>query len=469
MEELFNECSISMLNSYGFRKVFRFSQLFAIAVGGTISSTYFLGNSFLFHQLGPWTFVAFLIGGLITFLSMNAMAELAGNENPNHLSFIKYAHDYVSPSVACAVGYSYWLNWLIYIPTECLSGGFFLNAVFPKVPIIIFALLIACLITFFNLKRSRIFGVSAEWFTYTHLFIFALFITLAILIFLGFIGNKGEFIGLKYLIPSSGMFPNGWKVFLYNGLILILNFQGAEIIGLSASETIDPKRETPKTIREMAPSITILYTFPMLLLGLIYPWDNPPQEGSVFATCLESYGFKDLGMFMAFLIFCGSVAVSNSGLYAASRASHGLAHFKMLPKRFANLSSQHVPRSLVLLSSMIVISILLVGFFFEASRYYEILLLLAGFSGNIAWIYICISQIKKRNIMKAKQISGLNYKDILYPWGSLIAIVLLTSSIFVLLFEPDLRLGFYLGSLTFIIPFFTFKLKEWMQRKKSAA
>jgi amino acid transporter, AAT family len=455
-----------MRSSFKYLRVFRFAQLFAIAVGGTISSTYFLGNSLLFHQLGPFAFLAFIIGGLITYFSMNAMAELAGNEQPTHLSFIKYSYDYVSPSVSCAVGYSYWINWLIYIPTECIAGGFFLNAIFPKIPIILFALLIALAITYFNLKKTSAFATSAEWFTYTHLCFFALFIILALLVFLGFAGNQKEFLGLKYLVPSSGIFPNGWKVFLFNGLILILNFQGAEIIGLSASETRHPKQETPKTIKEMAPSITLLYTLPMLLLGLIYPWDNPPVEGSIFATSLESYGFKDLGRIFAFLIFCGSVAVSNSGLYAASRASHALAHFKMLPKHFLHLSDNHIPKRLVVLSSLLVVSVLLMGFFFEVTKYYQVLLLLSGFSGCVAWIFICVSQLKKRYLMKKNETNLLRYKDLFYPLGSLIAIILMITSFFALLLEPDLRTSFYLGSLTFVIPFISYKLKEIWQRSK---
>lgn len=449
-----------MLKSFRYLRVFRFAQLFAIAIGGTISSIYFLGNSLLFHQLGPFTFLAFLVGGLITYFAMNAMAELAGNESPTHLSFIKYTHDYISPATSCAVGYSYWLNWLFYIPTECLAGGFFLNALLPKIPIVVFALIIALAITFFNLKKATVFGRAAELFTYTHLIIFILFIGVAFLIFLGFIGNQKEFLGFKYLIPKNGMFPNGWQVFLFNGLLLILNFQGAEIIGLSASETLKAKTETPKTLKEMAPSVTILYTIPMFLLALIYPWDTPPVEGSIFSKSLEAYGFKNLGMTIAFLIFCGSVAVANSGLYAASRASHALTHYKMLPRQFNPLSSEHVPKNLVLLSSCIIIAILLVGFFFEATSYYALLLLLSGFSGNIAWIYICVSQIKKRRLMKLREIKELNYRDWFYPFGSLIAIILLSASIFASLFKQDLRSGFFIGSLTFVIPYITYKLKK---------
>lgn len=414
----------------------------------------------MFHQLGPFTFLAFLIGGLITYLSMNAMAELAGNEHPTHLSFIKYSHDYVSPAVACGVGYSYWINWLIYIPTECLAGGFFLNAVFPKIPIIIFALLIAAAITFFNMKKSKFFGVSSEWFTYTHLVVFALFVIIGLLIFLGFAGNEKQFLGLKYLDPSTGLFPNGFKVFLFNGLILILNFQGAEIIGLAASETVNPEKETPKTLKEMAPAITILYTVPMLLLALIYPWDNPPEDGSIFANSLKSYGFKEIGAIIAFLIFCGSVAVSNSGLYAASRASHALSHFKMLPGYFNRLSQDKTPKRLTVLSGLIVTVILLVGFLFDETKYYELLLLLSGFSGTIAWIFICIGQIQKRRVMKKAQVLNLNSKAPFFPWGTYLAIALMLASIFILLFEKDLRSGFYLGSLTFVIPFVVFKIKE---------
>lgn len=442
---------------YNFKKSFRFSKLFAIAIGGTISSTYFLGNSYLYHQLGPFTFLIYIAGGLITYLVMNAMAELAGNENPSHLSFVKYAYDHLSPSVACGVGYSYWLNWILYIPTECLAGGFLLNAIYPAIPIMVFAFFIALLITATNLMNAKFFGDSAEWFTYTHMLIFVIFAALALGIYFGLIGNNAEFLKTRYLLQDGGAFPNGFRIFFLNGIVLLLNLQGAEIIGLSASETHEAKQEVPKTMKEIAPSITVLYALPMLLLALIYPWHNPAIEGSIFSRALESYGFKHIGVIFAFLIVFGAIAVSNSGIYAASRCSHAMAHYKMLPRYFIKLSNLHTPTRLSLFTCLLMFCLLILTLVFPSAKFYDLLLSLSGFSGTICWVSICVSQIALRKKLSKTQIQNLNFKDKLFPYGTFFVIFIMLFCMFYELIAEGSSVTALLGTLSFLVPYLLHK------------
>lgn len=445
---------------YSFHKIFRFGQLLAIALGATISSTYFLGNGFLLHQLGPFAFLTYLAGGLITFLAMNSMAELAGNQAPTHLSFIEYSYDHLSPAFSCAVGYTYWINWLVTIPIECISGGFLLNALFPGIPIIVFALLIAFLIHILNMGYVKRFGYFQELFTYTHMAIFLVFILMAALIFLGFIGKEGHFLGAKYLLRETGAFPNGFKVFVFNSIIMLLNFQGAEVIGLAASETHEAKRQVPETLKEMAPVMTILYVLPMLLLAVIYPWDNPPIEGSVFSRALESYGFRGFGSLFAILIVCGSVAVCNSGLYACARCAHAMAHFKMLPRYFLHISEKNIPSRVTFVSTLSIFAIMLSEFFFPKSRYYDVLLSLAAFTGCISWITICMAQIKYRSKLSKEATKRLKYRDRLFPVGPYFAILFMLVSMFAIFLDQSQQLAAATGVSLFVVPFLGFKIKQ---------
>lgn len=455
-----------MARSFGkFARLLNFSELLAIAIGGTISSTYFLGNGFLLHQLGPFAFLAYLAGGVVTYLTMNAMAELAGNETPSHLSFIKYSHELFSPAVACGVGYSYWVNWIFYIPTECISAGYLLNALMPHIPIALFATLIAFLIFVLNQVRVKYFADASEWFTFSHLLIFAVFSIFAVLIFLGFIGDTQNFLGLKFIWPQSGAFPNGYKIFLLNGIVMLLNFQGAEILGLAASETRHPKVDVPKTIKEMAPTVTLLYVIPMMLLAMIYPWDNPVIEGSVFSRALAAYGFKDLGFLFVILIVCGAISVSNSGLFASNRCAHAMSHYNLIPQFFSKLSNVHIPSRLNFLSFGLVASMLLITFLFPSARFYEILLSLSGFSGSISWIAICAAQIKKRTQMKKSDIAALNFKDRLFPYGAMFAILFMLFCMFIILIDPEIRLSAIVGTLSFMIPYLGFKIVTYIKAR----
>ena len=75
-----------------------------IALGGIIGSCYFLGTGEVVAEVGPAAFLAYILGGVIIYLTMLCMGELAV-AIPISGSFITYAADYISPSVACATGW----------------------------------------------------------------------------------------------------------------------------------------------------------------------------------------------------------------------------------------------------------------------------------------------------------------------------------------------------------------------------
>ena len=324
-----------------FHRALKRRHIFAAAAGGTISSAYFNGQ--IISQVGPFTFVAFALGGLITWLTMSCMAELAGNETPNHLSFINYARKYISPTWASGMGWSYWVNWILFIPTECISGGILMNSFFPEIHVYAWATLFGIAITFVNLAHVQVFGKTSLWLTFTHIALFAGFCVFAILIFFGLIGpEKGEVIGGKHLL-GSGVFPNGVEIFLINMIILMLNFQGPEILGLSASESKRPYHDVPYSMKEMGITITAIYVTPILLLALIYPWQNTANSENIFSDALNMYGFSFVAKAFTFLVIVGVLTCINSGMYAASRSMQALAELKMAPSFLAKINSRGVP------------------------------------------------------------------------------------------------------------------------------
>src|SRR3954463_8075022 len=84
-----------------------------IALGGIIGSSYFLGTGYLLHEVGPSAFIAYLLGGFISYLTLACLGELAVS-SPTQGSFINSAAKYISPSWACGVGWAYWFNWVIF-------------------------------------------------------------------------------------------------------------------------------------------------------------------------------------------------------------------------------------------------------------------------------------------------------------------------------------------------------------------
>ena len=57
----------------------------------------------------------------------------------------------------------------------------------------------------------------------------------------GFIGNQG-FIGTSVLLGAGGFAPSGYWPIVLTMVIILVNFQGSEIIGLAAGECKQPEK-----------------------------------------------------------------------------------------------------------------------------------------------------------------------------------------------------------------------------------
>jgi amino acid transporter, AAT family len=110
------------INDGGYQRALKDRHVQLIALGGIIGSGYFLGTAEVVQMVGPAVFFAYLLGGLIVYLTMLCMGELAV-AIPISGSFITYTAEFISPTIACGVGWSYWITWIAYIPAECIAAG----------------------------------------------------------------------------------------------------------------------------------------------------------------------------------------------------------------------------------------------------------------------------------------------------------------------------------------------------------
>ena len=67
------------------------------------------------------------------------------------------------------------------------------------------------------------------------------------LIFFGF-GNGGNAIGLSNLTEHGGFFPKGIVGFFFALSMVVGSYQGVELIGITAGETKDPKKNIKSAV-----------------------------------------------------------------------------------------------------------------------------------------------------------------------------------------------------------------------------
>jgi AAT family amino acid transporter len=442
-----------MEQSNGYQRGLKSRHVSLIALGGIIGSSYFLGTGYVFNQLGPSIFLAYILGGLITYFTMACLAELTVAV-PAHGSFITYVSEFISPALACGVGWSYWVSWVVFIPSECLAAGILMHAYVPSVPVYLWTMLFGLFITGVNLLHVKHFGEMEFWLSLIKIGLIAAFSGLAIFIFFGLIGTEHAFIGTTNLLDNGGLFPNGYSIFFISMVVLLANFQGSEIIGLSASESHDPHKSIPSALKKISYRICGCYLLPTFLLALIIPWQEASLTSSVFSVALAKYGFSNVAHIFSFLIIAGALSCANSGLYATVRSLHALSLRKMAPSALKQISSHGIPVKATLATLAAVWTLLIVGCFFSSHELYANLLALSGFTGSFCWICICWAQLRYRKQQKevpAYQVPWFPYLTHFAIWSQVICLL-------VVAFSPTLAMAFYIGVPTLLIPMAIYKL-----------
>jgi AAT family amino acid transporter len=435
-----------------------------IALGGIIGSGYFLGTGYVISKAGPASFLAYLLGGLIVLSVMLCLGELAVAV-PISSSFVNYAREYISPAWACGVGWCYWITWVTYVPSEMIAGGIIMNGYFPEISTMWWAVLFGLLITFINLSCVETFGELEFWLAIIKVVALFMFIVLAILIFLGMIGTQG-FLGSNVLLGNGGFAPNGsWSVLL-TMVVILVNFQGSEIIGLAAGESKHPEKSIPLAIKSISWRIVALYLVPMLLLVTIYPWNQAGLAESVFSAALSSYGLEWAGGVFTFVVLTAAISCSNSGLYGCSRAIYALSREGMAPEFLGRLSVKGIPYNATAVS-ILACWIGIIAYTIDTSEtIYTYLLALSGFSGAVAWISICWCQLNFRRRLERDgfEIGQLKFKTPFFPYLTHFGIWSQVACLVVVAFTEDLRNSLYLGIPLLVLPIVWYKLREnWIK------
>ncbi|CCD08294.1 TPA: amino acid permease [Legionella pneumophila] len=456
----------------GYRRGLKDRHVQLIALGGIIGSGYFLGTGEVINLVGPSVFIAYLLGGLIIYLTMLCMGELAV-AIPISGSFVTYTSDFISPTVACGVGWSYWITWVAYIPAECVAGGIIME-LFTGVSGYIWVVCFGLIITYINLAKVDTFGEIEFWLALIKIISLLAFVFLAILIFFGLIHGSEPpgIIGFKYLLGDGGLLPNGAMSLLTAMVLLLVNYQGSEIIGLAAGESENPARMIPHAIRNVTFRILFLYIIPVFCLVLIFPWQKAGLSNSVFADALNFYGLKWAGAVTSFVTLSATLSCANSGFYGAVRSLNALARDGMAPHVLAKFNQNSVPQNAVIATLIGVWILLGVGYFFGQTKLYIALLLVSGFTGTLAWLSLCVAQISFRNrLYKA----GYSTKDLRYvtpysPYTGILAVILMVGSLFFLLLnkDPIYKLSFIIGVVSFIIPVIIYKVFDLSKVRKKA-
>ena len=354
-----------------------------IALGGAIGTGLFYGSASTIKLAGPSVMLAYLTGGVVIFLIMRMLGEMAVEE-PVSGSFSHYATKYWGAFPGFLSGWNYWFNYVIVSMAELSVIGIYMNYWLPDLPQWISALVVLAFITALNLVAVRAYGEMEFW----------LAIVKVALIF----SRPGSFpVNFSSLWAHGGFFPNGVWGMMLSISVVMFSFGGIELIGITAGEAADPGRSIPRAINQVIWRILIFYVGAMTVLMALWPWDEVGMEASPFVQIFSNVGIPAAAHILNFVVLTAAISVYNSAIYSNSRMLYGLAVGGDAPKGLKNLSQRGVPVVGILISSGVTLLAVLLNYLFPG-RVFMLFLSIAMASVIISWGTIIITHLKFRRL-----------------------------------------------------------------------
>lgn len=452
-----------------------------IALGGIIGSCYFLGLGLTFSEMGPGAvLIAYAIAGLTIYGVMQSFAELLVNI-PRRGSFVSYTREFMGDTASAGIGWAFWANWVAYVPSEALATAVFMNYFItlpfenPAWSTFVWGIVALALLTAVNLYHVTWFGHIESVMAIIKILAVAVFVLCGVGIWFGVVGGNlhpftgdGGFIGGQVLLGGEGsvmekLFPAGGFIIITYMIWTLVNFQGSEIVGLSAAETQDPATNVPLACRRVAFRIILIYLIPVFVLTLIVPYAEAGLDESIFAYTLGAYGLRWAAGLFTIVTLVAAFSCANSGLYGTVRALYGLSVEGMAPKFLSNLNRFNTPQNATIFTIVPIWIVFLLGFASDELQWwgenglplYANLLGISGFTGTLCWVGICWSQVIFRKKLKER---GYDPNEVLtvkarwYPGLAYFAIALQVGAMILLVFEDGGMPVFIISLIAIFLP-----------------
>ncbi|KAI8374417.1 amino acid permease/ SLC12A domain-containing protein [Radiomyces spectabilis] len=400
-----------------------------ISLGGVIGQGLFLSAGGNLAAAGPaGALIAYAIIGFIVFWVTYSLGEMA-TYIPVSGSFTVFCRRFVDESFGATIGYNYWACWAIIVASELTALPLVMEFWTQKVPSWAWSGIWLLIIFVLNMCGARSYGEAEYWFSLIKILAVLIFIIVGCITSGGHIG--GEVYGFKYW-KDPGAFSNG-ALGVVNAFVLAsFSMQGTEIIGITAGECDNPRKQVPRAIRNVFWRIIIFYLGSVFVMGMIIPWNDPrnlnTDGGSVtvspFTIVFEKGGLKVVADIMNAVILITVLSCANSGMYVSSRMLCALANEGIAYHKLAYISKRGVP-TYALVCTALVSLVTFATSFIPGKALFVVLTKLSGVAGFVTWGGICCAHYRFRKAFKRqnRNLSELPIVAPCYPFGDLFGMV----------------------------------------------
>ncbi|GAA1316337.1 amino acid permease [Leucobacter albus] len=407
-----------------------------ITLGGIIGASLFVGSGNVIRSVGPAALVSYLIGGVLVFLAMRMLGEMAA-ARPTTGSFMEYARVGLGDWAAYFVGWLYWYFWVGVIAFEAVVSGAILHGWMPGVPEWVFSIAMMLIFTITNVVSVRSFGEVEFWLASIKVVAIVVFLGVGVLFALGF--WPGGSFSLPNLWEHGGFAPNGvWPV-IAGVAIVIFSYFGTEIAVMAAAESENPAKGVRQATTTVVWRILLFFVGAVFLIVVIVPWNElpDPQVEGPFVHVFTLYGIPAAGAIMSAVTLTAVCSVLNSGLYSAARMFAALAEQGYAPALVAKRSRNGVPIAAVIASTLGGYAAVIVNFAAPESGIFDFIMNSAGLVALFVYAFIAATQIRMRQRMSKDEVAGLELKMWLHPWLGILVIVAVIGIVVIMVVSGD--------------------------------
>lgn len=329
-----------------------------IAIAGTIGTGLFLGAGRSLSLTGPSIILVYMLTGAFMYLMMRAIGEMLYMDPDQH-TFINFITKYLGKGWGYFSGWSYWVSLVFLGMAEITAVSNYVQLWFPNWPAwqiqIIFLALLSCV----NLIAVKVFGEVEFWFGMIKIVtILALIATGIFMVTTNFETPAGH-ASLSNIANGFQMFPNGWVKFVMAFQMVFFAYQAIEFVGITTSETANPRQVLPKAIKEIPIRIVIFYVGALLAIMAIFPWQQLPVNKSPFVTVFQMVGIKWAAGLINFVVLTAAASSLNSTLYSTGRHLYQIAketpNSKVMNRlKLNSLSRMGIPSRAIIFSAIVV-------------------------------------------------------------------------------------------------------------------
>ena len=329
-----------------------------IAIAGTIGTGLFLGAGRSLSLTGPSIILVYMLTGAFMYFMMRAIGEMLYMDPDQH-TFINFITKYLGKGWGYFSGWSYWVSLVFLGMAEITAVSNYVQLWFPNWPAwqiqIIFLALLSCV----NLIAVKVFGEVEFWFGMIKIVtILALIATGIFMVTTNFETPAGH-ASLTNITNGFQMFPNGWVKFVMAFQMVFFAYQAIQFVGITTSETANPRQVLPKAIKEIPIRIVIFYVGALLAIMAIFPWQQLPVNKSPFVTVFQMVGIKWAAGLINFVVLTAAASSLNSTLYSTGRHLYQIAketpNSKVMNRlKLNSLSRMGIPSRAIIFSAIVV-------------------------------------------------------------------------------------------------------------------